>query len=116
MEEFKGMTIILASRSEWRKKILEKMGLKFSVIPSLYEEDMSLRLSPPELAKTLALGKAREVAAHHKGIVIGADNFVVFQGKVIGKPKDEHEARIILRMLSGKTHEVYTGMALVDSV
>ncbi len=108
--------IILASASPWRKKILSTTGIPFCVEESGYEEDMRLPLSPRVLARHLALGKARAVATRHNdAIVIGADTFVVFRGKLLGKPHTPARARTMLEMLSGKTHTILTGFAIVDS-
>ena len=107
--------IILASASPWRRKILENAGISFTVEASGYREDMNLGLSPPALAKKLALGKALAVARRHKdAIVIGADTFAVFKGKILGKPKTPKLAIEMLRSLSGTTHSLITGFAIVD--
>ncbi len=106
--------IILATNSPRRKELAKQMGLDFEVIPSNYEEDMTMKLSPKELAKTLAYGKAKDVAKRHDGIIIGADTFVVFKGKKIGKPKSEQEAFKMLKSFSGKSHKVYTGIAIIN--
>jgi len=69
--------------------------------------------APHRLVREAALAKARSVAARESGVVLGADTIVVCDGEVLGKPKDEREARRMLRKLSGKWHRVYTGVALV---
>lgn len=108
--------IILASKSPWRKKILATTGILFSVEKSGYKENMNLKLAPPALAKKLALGKAMAVASRHKNaVVIGADTFVVFKGKILGKPRTPKLAREMLKNLSGTTHSLLTGFAIVDS-
>ncbi len=108
--------IILASVSPWRKKVLSMTGIPFDVEESGYEEDMKLPLPPRVLARRHALEKARAVAARHKdAIVIGADTFAVFRGKLLGKPHTAARARVVLKMLSGKTHTILTGFAIVDS-
>lgn len=108
--------IILASTSPRRRELLEQIGLDFEVVPSRYEEDMTLELSPFELAKTLSKGKAKEVASKHKNaVVIGADTFLVFQNKLLGKPKDMKDAKKMLSSLSGKTHSVITGFTIIDT-
>ncbi|MEK7130463.1 MAG: Maf family protein, partial [Patescibacteria group bacterium] len=107
--------IILASTSPRRKELLRQIGLDFEVVPSDFEEDMSQKLSNKDLVMTLALGKAKAVAdKFKKGIVIGADTFVVYGGKRIGKPKDKNDARKMLRLLSGKTMKIYSGLAVID--
>ncbi len=108
--------VILASVSPWRKAILAKAGFRFKVEESGYKENMKLGLAPRVLAGQLALGKAKKVAARHKdAIVIGADTFAVFRGELLGKPYTPKRAIQMLKMLSGKTHTLLTGFAIVDS-
>ena len=108
--------IILASASPRRKELLEKIGLKFEVEPSNYAEDMHSRLNPDELARAISLGKARAVASKHKNaIVIAADTFIVFRGKIMGKPNTEAKARKMLMTLKGKSHSVITGFTIMDT-
>ena len=107
--------IILASTSPRRHGLAQEMGLEFEIIPSKYEEDMSLKLPPAKLAMTLAYGKALDVAKRYKrGIVIGIDTFVVFKGKLLGKPKSKKEAFRMLKRFSGKWQSIYSGVALID--
>jgi septum formation protein len=90
--------------------------LRIKVVSSKVRESKFNIKNPEKLVKTLALTKAREVARGVKeGLVIGADTIVVLEGKVLGKPKSREEAKIMLRGLSGKTHEVLTGLAVVDA-
>jgi septum formation protein len=107
--------IILASTSPRRKELLKQIGLNFKIIPSNYEEDISLKMSHTKLAKTLAYGKASDVSRRVKnGIIIGVDTFLVLGKKRIGKPKDEKNARKMLKLLSGKRMKVYSGVAIID--
>ena len=107
--------IILATTSPRRHFLAEKMGLDFEIVPSDYEEDMTLKLSPANLVKTLAYGKAEDVAKKRKdGIVIGVDTIVVFKGKKLGKPKSKQESYEALKSFSGKSQKVYSGLALID--
>ena len=107
--------IILATTSPRRHEIAERMGLDFEIVPSEYEEDMTLKLEPEELAKTLAYGKAADVAKKCKeGIAIGVDTFISFKGKFLGKPKNKEDAFNMLKSFSGKSQEVYSGIALID--
>ncbi|NTU99447.1 septum formation inhibitor Maf [Candidatus Falkowbacteria bacterium] len=109
--------IILASRSPRRKALLEQVGLDFEVRESEYEEDMQALEDPIELVKFLALKKAEDVAKHYDdAIVIGADTFVVYDNKFIGKPKDAVDAQRILKMLSGQENTIVTGFAVIDTV
>lgn len=106
----------MASASPWRRKILADAGVSFTVEKSGYKENMRLKLAPTALAKKLALGKALAVAKRHKdAIVIGADTFVTFEGKILGKPGTSARARAMLKALSGKSHSLLTGFAIVDS-
>ncbi len=108
--------IILASSSPRRKEIFEKLRIPFEIKNSEYQEDMSLSMSPIELAKYLSLGKARSVAENESNtIIIAADTFVVFKNKFIGKPKSEDEAKKMLKMLSGKENDVVTGVSIIDT-
>jgi septum formation protein len=108
--------IILASNSPGRKKLLEKAGFVFEVIPSNYEEDMTLDMSPKDLAVFLSKGKGEEVASRMKdAIIISADTFVSFNNQLIGKPYTEEKAFITLRTLSGNTHSVFTGFTIIDT-
>jgi septum formation protein len=108
--------IILASTSPRRKELLAKTGLKFSVVPSDYEEDMTLKLSPKKLAKVLSMGKAEAVAKRYKdAIIIGADSFVAYKNDLLGKPHTVERARMMLRQLSGKMNSVITGFSIIDT-
>lgn len=106
------MEFILASGSPRRKELLGDLVEKFTVIPSLADENIPLT-TPENYVKILAERKAAEVASRpeNKGkIVIGADTVVAFNGEILGKPKDEEDAFRMLTALSGNTHEVYTGV------
>lgn len=92
------------------------MGLKFRVDVSDYEEDLGLKLKPSELAKYLSLEKARAVAHKYKdALIIAADTFIVFRGKLLGKPHTEKEAMRMLTLLNGKLHSVITGYTVIDT-
>jgi septum formation protein len=109
--------IILATTSPRRHGLAQTMGLDFEVVPSNYEEDMiaNKKLKPREMVINFAYGKAKDVAKKYKeGIVIGVDTIVVFNGKKIGKPKDDEEAFKMLKIFSGKKQYVYSGVCLID--
>ncbi len=107
------MKIILASQSPRRKKLLEQIGLSFEVVPSSINEDIS-GFAPAALVEELARQKAHDVASTiDDGLIIGADTIVVLEEEILGKPKNSLEAVQILTKLSGKTHSVLTGVALV---
>jgi septum formation protein len=107
--------IILASESPRRKEILKITGLTFDVCRSDYEEDLGLTLKPRELARFLSRKKAEAVAHKYKNaIIIAADTFIVFKGRVLGKPHTRSAAEKMLRMLNGKVHSVITGFTVMD--
>jgi len=108
--------IILASKSVWRKKLLEQIGLSVEVRESEYEEDMNAMGDPHDLVKLLALKKAEDVARRYDdAIVIGGDTFTIFNDKFIGKPKDAEDAKKILKNFSGQEHEIVSGFAIIDT-
>jgi septum formation protein len=110
--------LILASQSPRRSEILSRLGVRFSILPSRAKERFG-KGSPKAQARRLATEKAAEVVRRlksrgaAKGWVLGADTIVVRGGKLLGKPKSDAEARRMLRGLSGQTHEVITGLALL---
>jgi septum formation protein len=106
--------LILASQSPRRRYLLEQAGLSFSVIPSCFDEDSVHLTTPVELVVTLAESKANEIAANHpESWVIGADTIVTIDDSILGKPANPAEARQMLKKLSGQTHYVYTGFAII---
>ena len=108
--------IILASASPRRKELLEQIGLKFRVEPSNYQENIRFDLEPHDLARALSLEKARLVARNHRNaLVIAADTFIVFEGRILGKPRTETEAKEMLETMSGKPHSVITGFTIIDT-
>ena len=108
--------IILASASPRRKELLEKLGLKFEVVPGLCPEEIIPGLTAHELARRISLEKAMVVAEKHKdSLVIAADTLGFLDGNVIGKPKTEAEACRMLENLSGKWHRVVTGFSIMDT-
>ena len=108
--------IILASGSPRRKKILEQIGLKFSVEKSNYEEKRIADSPPSQIVEFLSLEKANLLAVKYEdAIIIGADTLVVLNGEILGKPKSEEDAREMLRKLRNKTHTVVTGFTVLDT-
>jgi len=106
--------IILASQSPRRRELLAKIIDTFDVVPSEYDEKFDTTRPAEDVAVELALGKANAVAKHYPdAIVIGADTFIVVDGQQLGKPKNADDALGMLKNLSGKTHQVVTGVALV---
>ena len=107
--------ILLASASPRRKEILQKAGVRFSVSVS-QEEDRITKSAPDEVVEELAGKKAYAVLKQNQEegiLVIGADTVVSLDGEILGKPKDEDEAVSVLMRLQGRTHEVYTGVAVL---
>ena len=114
--------IILGSASPRRRERLQLMGVKFEVLASEAEEHYHSIL-PPDIVKELALMKAQNVSelllkqASWKEdicVVIGADTIVVKDGQIMGKPKSQEDAFEMIKSLQGRTHEVYTGVALLE--
>lgn len=106
--------IILASASPRRKQLLESIGLKFQIDPSDADESYPEGMQPREIVQMLALRKAISVVdKYEEGLVIGSDTIVVIDGQVLGKPADETEACRMLSLLQGRTHQVYSGIAIV---
>ena len=107
------MDYILASASPRRKELLSQIIQKFEVVPAKSDEKVNISLFPEQMACALAEHKCDEVfALNPYKTVIGCDTVVVFEGKVLGKPKDRDDAFKTLKMLSGKTHFVITGVCV----
>ena len=109
------MKIYLASKSKARKKLLEKFGLKFKILPpKVKEQTRRGNLSYSQLVQVNARNKAKEVAARvPAGIIIAADTICVQDGKIFGKPKNMADARRMLKQLSRKPQWLYTGLAVI---
>ena len=109
--------IILASASPRRKELLEKIGLKFDIIPSNYDEKLVDNNFTYEKIENLALNKGLDVAKNinDEAIIISADTVVVLNNKILGKPHSKEEAFNMIKELSGKTHEVITAIAMLDN-
>jgi septum formation protein len=106
--------ILLASTSPQRRAILEQLGVSFDVVPPSYVEDDGPEASPEELVMAHAAGKARSVAeGAGERPVLGVDTAVVLDGMVFGKPQGAGQAEEMLEALSGRTHEVISGLCLV---
>lgn len=114
-------TLYLASTSPRRQELIRMLGLPYQIKPSDVDETIDKPMSPFQLVETLAFRKAFTVYEQLKlgpgekeGIVIGSDTVVVFEGHVLGKPKDAEEAFQMLFRLQGNTHQVYTGITCLD--
>lgn len=109
--------IILASASPRRKELLAKAGISFTVIPAAGEEKRTSE-NPGEAVQQLARDKAEWVAqslaeCEEGTLVIGSDTIVVFENRILGKPKDRRDAAETLEKLQGNTHQVYTGVTVL---
>ena len=111
--------VILASKSPRRSELLGRMGIDFEIIPSdieeIHPEGLSPFLVPEHLAEQKANAVLKEVENPGNTIVIGADSVVILNGKIFEKPANASEAFRMLSHLSGRTHTVVTGVALISS-
>ncbi len=108
--------IILASNSPRRKQLLAQLiGDNFEIKTGNYVEDNNLPKKPEILVRYHALQKGRDVAKNlREGIIISADTLVFYKKKALGKPHTEEKAKEMLKLLSGKEVEIYTGLAVID--
>ncbi len=106
------MNIILASQSPRRKELLELMGLEFQIQIADIDETMDSSLPPSQEVARVSTRKARAVDAGEDDLVIAADTIVVCEGKILGKPHSGEEAARMLRLLSGREHQVMTGFTV----
>lgn len=110
------VSLYLASSSPRRRELMEQLGLRFSVVVRPVDEMVEGNYSPGEMVEILSERKARAVARElSRGLVIGSDTVVVWQGKVLGKPADDQDALNMLRCLQGSEHFVYSGLAVIDA-
>ena len=110
------MSVILASGSPRRKELLEMLGVEdLKIMPAKGEETAPWNLEPGELVMALAAQKGREVRELCKpeDVIIAADTIVWHEGGVYGKPRDVEHAKQMLRSLSGRAHQVYTGVCVI---
>ena len=105
--------IVLASGSPRRIQMLKDDNVDFEIIKPSCEENINLSLTPRQTVMALALRKALDIG-EQDSLIISCDTVVVFDDEVIGKPKDENDAFTILSKLRGKTHEVISGVCLLD--
>ena len=107
-------TVVLASQSPSRRMLLEQAGVRMEVVVSGVDETVPEHFTPIETVEALAQRKAQAVAALCPGrVIIAADSVVSIDGLIIGKPVDDEAARTTLRRLSGRTHQLYTGVCLI---
>ena len=111
MEKFE--RLILASGSPRRRELLSQIGIKTEVIPSYADEKTDLA-EPKWIVEELSERKCSDVAKDiPSGVILGADTVVAIEGMILGKPADKEEAKRMLKMLSGRTHHVYTGVTII---
>jgi len=120
-EQCAPVRIVLASASPRRFDLLTQLGLEFEVLPSCLEETLEEGLAPSQVVLRLAEDKARAVASLEKilaepSLVLGADTIVVLNGQILGKPSSRADAIEMLSALSGKRHDVYTGVSIVRTM
>lgn len=112
-------TLILASGSPRRQELIRTLGLPYRIDAADVDESMPEETPPGELVERLSLRKASEVYGRpreeERAIVIGADTVVALDGAILGKPKDERDAFAMLKAISGRTHQVYTGITCIDA-
>ena len=108
------MRIILASASPRRRELTEMLGLEIKIIPAVGEECAPAGADPADVVRALARAKCEEVAPNCAPgeVCVAADTIVCLDGRILGKPHSEDEAREMLTALRGRTHEVYTGVAV----
>lgn len=112
------MKIVLASASERRQELLSRLVEEFEVIVSNFDENkVVFKGNVKECVENIALGKAIDVqkSIHEDVIIIAADTIVTLDNKILGKPKDGTEAFSMLKDLSGRTHNVYSGIVLINT-
>lgn len=107
--------IILASSSPRRANILKNCKLQFEIIPSTYVEDHTTTVFSYEFVENLAYNKAKAVSVKEPSLVIGADTVVVLDNEILGKPDSREGAFEMLKKLSGRTHQVVTSIAVINS-
>ena len=106
--------MILASQSPRRRELLSLITEDFRIIPAKGEEILPEKITPENAVLTLSEQKADEIFAGNKGeIIVAADTIVAIDGKILGKPRDEEDAFSMLLTLSGRVHEVFTGVCVI---
>ncbi len=113
---FADRPVVLASKSPRREQLLRQVGLEFIIdVPDIDEEAVEPGLPPAEIATELARRKAEAIAPKHReAFIIAADTIVVLQDEILGKPRDRQDAVAMLRKMSGQTHRVFTGFAVLQ--
>lgn len=110
------MNLVLASASQRREELLKRITEDFEIVVSNFDEGMiHVTNNYPDYVMNIAKGKACNVAKDiiNQSIIVGFDTVVVFEDKILGKPKDKEDAFRMLKMLSGSIHKVYSGIAII---
>ncbi|MBM7560763.1 Maf family protein [Fusibacter tunisiensis] len=107
------MRIILASQSPRRIELLRQFNLEFEIMPSTIEEKINVEDEPVQAVMALAFQKAREIAFENPDALVIASDTIVYDDTILGKPTTADSAKQMLRLLSGTSHYVYTGIALI---
>ncbi len=107
--------LILASQSPRRRELLQQLQLSFTVVSSNADETIEQHVNPADAVMELAKRKALVIAEDHpNSFVVGSDTVVAQEELILGKPENPTEAKEMLQRLSGKTHSVYTGVAIIQ--
>jgi len=115
MTQSPSLRLILASASPRRRELLANLNVPFKVVPADVDESFTSEDNPFDLVRRLSLAKAEAVARDHPdALVLAADTVVVYRDEILGKPKTAEENLDYLTRLSGRTHAVFTGHALVS--
>lgn len=110
--------VVLASASPRRRDILNQLGIEPVIMPSKVEEHMTAS-EPEQIVKELSMQKAEDVYSRYQAeaegsfAVIGADTIVAADGEILGKPRDEEDAKRMIRRIAGRVHQVYTGVTII---
>ena len=114
--KYSELKLILASQSPRRRQLIVEFGLPFECITTCADEKTT-ETDPEKVAMDISRQKAewacKNMQLNDNEVIIGADTIVVFNGKILGKPKSDDDARQMLKMLSGNTHSVYTGVTII---
>jgi len=109
--------LVLASQSPRRKELLQVLGVPFSIVVPLTDESPRAGESPEDYVVRVARDKARDVASRvNRSIVLSADTVVTLDGEILGKPRDRADAIRMLTRLSGREHQVFTGVCVINQL
>lgn len=118
MDDLNSRLIVLASGSPRRRELLAMLGIPFEVVTSEADESTPPEWTPQNIVRSLAQRKAEAVMAvsdTRNAVIIGSDTIVVVDDQVLGKPVDEQDSKAMLSLLQGRSHQVYTGVACIES-